>query len=660
MLATSVRLWGVLSAIGAASFAASGSASGSVPPMADKVPAGGLAYVGWVGRLHAPPAAGDSHLGKMLAEPEMQRFGIALRSAIIQAILDGGRSNAAEIAVPGGDPAPPAPPESKLPKDYGETLEAFGQLLIDRPTAVWLDSVTVNIQGAFPQMAAVTADPDGKAAAAFAKMVAPLVPENARKTDRIAGAEVTVFEPMPKLKFVWGTAGGHFFAAIGSKTAGRLIGVLSGDKDVAVLGADEEFARVFGKLKPATPVLAMYVDGVRLRQAIAGWAGDAAAMALEGGAAADVAARAAAATAASAVMAKLGVGEAAGLGCVVDFAGRQTRTAVFLRTTGPRKGLLALLDGAPLSEDQMAAVPADSNGFVSLNLDVPLLWETVVGTMGLIPGGPVADLERALGKFKTESKVDVVRDILNSVGPAVHLINVPRLCGDGFVEPLAVFEVRKPATLRRADRDLTAYLVKTLAPRGNADEEEEVGFDRRPRLHSQTVAGREVRYFTFGRFGGPFAPSWAVTERHLVLSLHPQPVMAMVRHLEGRRPGIATVEAYKAARAGVPAEAQLTAWADTPGYAPLVSGFALVFANLMAGSMDRSGFHLDPAALPSPDAWVPHLTPATETVTAGADGLLIESRSTLPLFADSPVVAGPVPATPGVWIAGVFMIFLRF
>jgi hypothetical protein len=121
-----------------------------------------------------------------------------------------------------------------------------------------------------------------------------------------------------------------------------------------------------------------------------------------------------------------------------------------------------------------------------------------------------------------------------------------------------------------------------------------------------------------------------------------------------------TAEAYKAARAGVPAEAQLVSWADTPGYAPLVSGFALVFANLMSGSMDRSGFRLDPAALPSPDAWVPHLTPATGTVTAGADGLLVESRSTLPLFLDSPAVAGPVPATPGVWIAGVFMIFLRF
>lgn len=373
-------------------------------PLADRVPADAVVYVGWAGAESMGPGYEASHLKALLDSAEVGRWVSEVMPKLIERA---------------GEEQPQA----------GAMTEAASGLLAPmwrHPTALYVGPMDMtNPRQPMPR-AALICDA-GEEAAALHKNLQEFVQQ--------MGAENA---PVP----ITVRKAGNVVALVAGKSP-ELEGLLAGKGKGKSIQTVKSFATAMAGQE--SPVLAGYVDAeaiIRFADKMVAEQGDPDAK--EGWPAAKEA---------------LGLAGLKRISFAAGFDGKDWATQAFIEAPAPREGLMAMLDAEPVSEEALRAIPSTATMAGVARFDVGGLVDALRGMAGKLDERAADDFDEGMKQVNEALGLDVRQDILEPLGDEWAYYLAPGITGRG---PLGVVVVN-----RLTDADKAQASWEKLQERAN-------------------------------------------------------------------------------------------------------------------------------------------------------------------------------------------------
>jgi hypothetical protein len=565
-----------------------------LPPdakMAQVAPEQVLAYLSWAGTAEADPKSGNA-TERMLADAQIQHF--------IKKIEDGILGVIKHEMLRGNKEAADALKHSHL---------LLRQVVL-RPTTIYISKLQL---GDVPKIEAGMVVNFGKESAAAKKALEAI--------EGMIAKELGPFQQMPANQgglrrmpipeeeapvVAWGFEGDYFMLAIGMETAGRLRQSLNTGKAPAWL---TDTQRKIGLNRNSSLI---YVDAAALLKQF----GPMAAM-LTGG---DMAAF-------DKVLAALGVDKITSIASVTGFDDSKFVSRSLLGLAPNAGGLFKLVADKGLTAKDLAEVPSDADLAFVAKLNPSEIFEEIVKAVAKIDPDASAAMMDEMARAEEELGFRIKQDLLDSVGDVWSIYNSPSEGGLVITGLTGVVSVKNKAKARK----VVAAMEKIFNAEWNRGGDDPNPRRRRYEIKSIEHAGQTIRYINPVGDDWVVAPAWCVTDDRFVIAPYPQMVKAYLsRKAEMGGKSLADVAVVRPLLGGTNAPAMMT-YIDTPElvkkFYPLVHGIG----TMVLAQLQREGFEMDVADLPAMSAILPYLSPDTSTVTRTTDGILSESRSSLPM-----------------------------
>ena len=454
-------------------------------PLADRVPADAVAYVGWQGSEALGEAYGKSRLKEVLAESNLAQFFEEFLPRLAE------RFEKEE-----GD---------EEAKDAARTIRVVTSLaspMWRKPAAVYFAGV--DFEQGLPRVALIV-DAGREARALFDSVVKAL--EQAKPPVAVA------FEVV---------ADRFFVLSIGMKVDGGFGALLGGPQGVApapALANHKPFTSAMAQVQKQ-PAVATYVD----LEAV--WKLVEEGIATEGDAEDKE------------VWAKVREGmNLAGLkrwASTAGFDGRDWATQAFIDAPAPRTGVASLLNGEPISDDILRAVPETTTWMTTSRVDLHKVLTNVRSALGKADAGAQQGFDQAMGMAKVFSGIDLMTDLLEPLGAEWAVYIDPVNGGGGNY--LGFIAVNRPDDAER----LAGALVKLETTVNNALAGQLAETEVTVAVRQTKVGELDVHYVSLPIV----APAWAVKDGHLYLGLYPQSVVAAAAQVAEKRPSILENKAF--------------------------------------------------------------------------------------------------------------------
>ncbi len=311
----------------------------------------------------------------------------------------------------------------------------------------------------------------------------------------------------------------------------------------------------------------------------------------------------------------LGTAEALGLTSLTQaamtcgFEGKGWSQQMFIGVNGPRRGLLALMDGSPLSDGAIAAVPKEASVFSAWKFDLPKVLSEMRNIVSKVNPESQKALDRALAQGSRQLGVNIEESLIAPLGDEWVFYRGPISEDEGSSYALV-------HTLR--DGGIFAKALGALETRIN----ENAG--RSPFKIEKVVTGKvEVSTVALAQF----SMAWAVKNGRLYVSTLAG-IAGAVKQVESQLPSIKENALYLAARAQLPAEVKPLSigYANPAKMYPELRRLALGVIPLAR----QGGLDIPRDLLPDADEISPYLTPGASMAWWAADGLHGAGRSAFP------------------------------
>jgi len=558
-------------------------------PLAEQLPAGSLAYVGWAGR--SLPFDG-SHLGQLLQEPAVANMIGALNQSI-----------------------------ENMPDKNVAHLWAIGGIVWQHPVAISLMDLKAGPNGA-PGVSMVLMIDLGKDRPAFAKHLEALIQSgNLRLNQATIGQVACRTTGSPLGAITLGYKGNTFFLTLGDQTARKLLSV----KPATSLKADKAFIARRKGVSGDAEQFAYSVDLATLLPK---------ATALFNGAPRDGGrtGKAPATDKVTLIINALGLGKitsASGSTRIVD-KGLHTKTRIL--TPAPHRGVLKLFTGGKLSDADLADAPDDSILFCATKFSASAFYAELLEVAKRIEPGAEKKIISAVAQMGDELGISLPKDILANLGDTWTLTSASSLGGLGTGTVLTV-SVKDSAKLGAAIGKIEALIRKNTEsppPRGAR-----VMRARGPRIQVLKSGKLEVHYLQGIDRDAPIAPAWAVHKNKLYIALWPQVVVAAVEN-SGKSP-LVHKAAFKKLRARMSKAPATLTYIDTPSIVRSAYNLMLLGWTVGAAELPRElGFQAYPKVdwLPSLSKIEKYLSPEAAAISYDAKGVTIESYGSLPVISN--------------------------
>jgi hypothetical protein len=298
------------------------------------------------------------------------------------------------------------------------------------------------------------------------------------------------------------------------------------------------------------------------------------------------------------------------------FDGPRVREVIEVSAPGPRKGILRLSGGRPVTLDSLPPLPPDASRWSAHRLNPDAVYEVGLQIYDLIhppdaDAGPVP--ETAAQRLDKLAGLDLKADLLPYLGDTVVAYSSP---SEGLISFGQVFAIQVK-DVERVQQALD-QIMQTQAG-GTV------------RMRKRPIGDGEVREIYVRKQGFLFTPTYAVHKGWLVASLFPQPVQAFVQRTGGAK-AWEPEASVKAALAVLPKSATGLAVADAR---PSVQQ-GLTFAPIIIGAMQGfgGGSNFEVGTLPSGSVVNQRLTPSVTSLTDDGATLRWESRGAVILPGD--------------------------
>ncbi|MGM0486601.1 MAG: DUF1559 domain-containing protein [Planctomycetota bacterium] len=308
---------------------------------------------------------------------------------------------------------------------------------------------------------------------------------------------------------------------------------------------------------------------------------------------------------------------------------------VKLGSSDPNRGLGRLVTDQPLQAEDLADVPADASLALAFKLDLQRVMSRGIEWMREVEPRAAEQMQGGLRELERPLGVSIEEDLLAALSDVWTLHTAPSSGG---------LAAGWTATCKLKDADKAQAAHQQLLKFANAVFAQQRG--RAPRIRAFAYGDQEAYTLEVPDDGFVLAPSWCLTDTHLVVTLLPQALKSFLARSDA-----------ETSLADHPKLAQLLAmdngpcslsYQDARGQFVTFYPFVQYAAQAFARQMRQEGFDIDVTALPSINAVAPHLLPSVSMTRKVDDGFELYTHTTLPganLGASAPVaVALLLPA----------------
>ncbi len=414
--------------------------------------------------------------------------------------------------------------------------------------------------------------------------------------------------PPPVPAVAWGFSGTYLILAVGDGMPQSIVKGLTGGTG---LGGHEPFRAIQKQVAVDRPTSRSYINVAQVIEKAAGIGGPRV----------------------------VGILSALGLNnvtAVVSESGLEADAFVskgLIATRGISSGILRLVEGAPLTDDELAIIPRDATIAAAFRLNLETVYKEFLTALGSIDPEAREEFLKDMARGpERELRISVMDDLLRPLGDSWSIWNSPSQGGLVFTGLTAAVSVKDRDHFQRTfDRIVDAM-------------RQEMGGSRRSRrgvfVDSFTTAGTKIYFINTVGDDVPLAPAWCLTDRHLLISLFPQMLKATVQRGCDVESSLARHPAVKDR-----GKALGLSFVDAAGLFRTLYPLLHPLAQLACSELQHEGIDITIAALPSAGGILPHLSCEVSTVERTDAGILTVSRGTLPNL--GPIMGALVPGLLG-------------
>ena len=279
---------------------------------------------------------------------------------------------------------------------------------------------------------------------------------------------------------------------------------------------------------------------------------------------------------------------------------------VNIKKDGRLMGLMSSMK--PLTDEDFSNIPMDAALAKVANIDMTKILEFAQESAAIIDPNAGRMFEESLREMEEQLGFNPKRDLAEALGDRWSIYTSPDTgLYTGLVATVEVDDFQK------LNRTLFTLL-------GMAQAMPDFG------ISSLVVDGTTVYTMVFNE-EVPMSPSFALTEKELIVALYPQPIRAHLTRTKGKT----LAEVSNVAKAlGRDTAPSTLVYVDTKRVFELAYPFIQGTYSMMCNSLRREGITLEPSMLPSAGAVQRHLDNSVMTATVADDGLIIERRQQFP------------------------------
>ena len=247
------------------------------------------------------------------------------------------------------------------------------------------------------------------------------------------------------------------------------------------------------------------------------------------------------------VMDALGVFSIRGLGYSMELTRDALVGRMFLDAPGEKRGLMRLLAAKNTALVPPKFVPPDAGSVMTMSFDFADLWAETRRVVERIDAAALKEMDAGIEGLKEQMGVDLVKDVIGSLGKEVTLYQLIKETTEGAMGPTAAFVPKIIVALAVNDPEALNGALGTLLenfPFITLAEEEYLG-----------VKMRVMR-------DGPASPALATVAGHLVIAAHVEDLQAVIRATGKDVKGLVDTEAFARAMGRLPAERMMVTFSN--------------------------------------------------------------------------------------------------
>ncbi|MEP3479556.1 MAG: hypothetical protein ABJZ55_09940 [Fuerstiella sp.] len=276
-------------------------------------------------------------------------------------------------------------------------------------------------------------------------------------------------------------------------------------------------------------------------------------------------------------------------------------------------GLMALVAGRGIRSDDFAMVPADSDLVFAVSADVPKVIAEVKTFLSGVNPRAVEDVEQGLSEAGEFLGMDILKEVVPSFGQVVTVSNSP---GDGgwiANSMVLTIEVKDEAGATKVMKQI-ADLIDREANHGDASSRRRRGVV----LERRQLMGTDIFMInTIGNDDIPIAPTWCLTDSHVLVALHPQAIKSRLRRTQD-----SSWQSYGESMAAAPAgETIVFSAMKMKSVLPQIYGFVPWVGQILFSEMQSEGFDMNLFDFPSAQAILPYMSDAKSFVVRTPNGV---------------------------------------
>jgi hypothetical protein len=308
----------------------------------------------------------------------------------------------------------------------------------------------------------------------------------------------------------------------------------------------------------------------------------------------------------------LGLNGVTQLAATAGFDGKGWTAHTWIGTSGPKKGLLALLDAGTLSEKALSFIPKDAAAFSAWKLDLHKAFTETRTVIGKVDAQAQRDFDAGIADGSKAVGFDIEKELIAPLGDEWVVYRAP-LSDEGGNSFALVLPLRDGETLSKSLAKLETLFN---AQAGNGG----IPF----KIEKITAARTEVSTIAFMNI---FSVAWGVKNGNLYVSSLAG-IGGAIKQVENKSPSIVESDLYKAARAALPADAKPVSLAYAnpaklyPEFRRTIIGYLPI--------LRQAGVDVPMEILPDPDDVTKFMTPGASMMWMDADGLHGSSNSSFP------------------------------
>ena len=558
-----------------------------VPPLPEKLVMSSIApeeclfYMSTAGTATPDPKS-DNQTEQLLAEPEVQAMVAEIEKAIRAGLEQSkGRGGLADLS--------------------GDALVDAAKLSLTRPLAVYVISAEMHSGGPIVRGGIVI--DCGDDAAKVAAQLSSIAKAATTRHDPRAGSQKLeiaggAFEAIADRSMVWGLRGKLFVLALGD-----------GEIDAMLKRVDGAPPAWLARLRQQLPVeRTSTVTYVNVREIMK------LALPMAGPGAADNAKA-------------LGLGNLTTIASVAGLDRKAFVNKTLIGIEGEPQGILRLADVKPLATADLAPIPHDATFALAFKLNPEEALDTIRQIVEKIDPSAKPDWQRGIDRIENVVGLKLREEILRPLGDTWCVFGAPE-GGGPLYGLMATVPLKDPNQAALSHDKFLKLLRSQLASLDRKSSGRTPTYFMMPKLEELDFAGRRIHVFQGSPVGVFCAPAWCLTDKELIVGLHPQSIKAYLS-----RP------ASSKSLADAPAVARVFRRGSGPlkllyGDSQRLLDFAyptlLTYARFGLPMLRQYEIDLGVSVLPSPRALRPHLTPSVTSVRRTSSGIEITERRTLP------------------------------